>query len=114
MSRARADQYAERVNLAAGLLASGLDVPDAMRRLAKRLGVSERQSRRYVEEARDFGRVDVPPRCIAFTTRVPEALIGRLKGHAKRSGRTLSSIVAQAVEEFLDKMGTGPRGGRGR
>ncbi len=114
MRRARADQYAVRVNVAAGLLATGLDVPEAMRRLAKRFGISERQARRYVEQARDLGEVEVPPRCSVFTTRIPQELIQRLKDYAKRSGHTLSSIVSQAVEEFLDRIRAGPRGGRGR
>ena len=114
MQRARADQYAVRVNVAAKLLATGLDVPEAMRRLAKRFGISERQARRYVEQARDLGEVDVPPRCSVFTTRLPQELIERLKGYAKRSGHTLSSIVSQAVREFLDQIRAGPRRGRGR
>ena len=114
MPRARADQYAARVNVAADLLATGLDVPEAMRRLAKRFKISERQARRYVEQARDLGEVDVPPRFNVFTTRLPQELIERLKGYARRSGHTLSSIVSQAVQEFLDRIRAGPRGGRGR
>ncbi len=114
MPRARADQYAVRVNVAADLLATGLDMPKAMRRLAKRFGISERQARRYVEQARDLGEVDVPPRCSVFTTRIPQELIERLKDYAKRSGQTLSSIVSQAVGDFLDQVRAGPRRGRGR
>ncbi len=112
MQRARADQYAARVNVAVDLLATGLEVPKAMRRLAKRFGISERQARRYVEQARDLGRVDVPARSGVFTTRLPHDLIERLRGYARRSGHTLSSIVSQAVEEFLDRIRAGPRRGR--
>ena len=114
MKRARADQYAERVNVAADLLATGLEVPEAMRKVAKRFRISKRQARRYVEQARDHGRVDVPARFCVFTTRLPQGLIERLKGYARRSGYTLSSIVTQAIEEFLDRIRAGPRGGRGR
>ena len=47
--RARADQVAKRVNTATELLASGMDVIEATRDLARRHRLSERQARRYVE-----------------------------------------------------------------
>ena len=114
MQRARADQYAVRVNTAADLLDAGLDVPEAMRRLAKRYKISERQARRYVEQARDLGTLDVPPLTSMFTTRLSHELLTRLRGYANRSGHSLTSVVSQAVEEFLDRIRAGPRGGRGR
>jgi hypothetical protein len=110
--RARADQRAQRVNAAAELLASGMDVPGAVRALARRFRLSERQARRYVERARSEGAVAVPQSTVVFTVRLPEGVVGRLRGYARSSGRTLSSLVAQAVGEFLDRMHAGPRGGR--
>ena len=48
--RAYADEYAVRVNRAAGLLV-GLSPADAVRGLQAEFGLSERQARRYVNEA---------------------------------------------------------------
>jgi len=36
-----------------------------------------------------------------FTVKLPVPLIGRVRAHAGASGRTLSAVVAQALEEFL-------------
>lgn len=110
--RARADQRAQRVNVAAELLASGEDVAGAVRALARRFHLSERQARRYVQRAQSAGVVAVPQRGVVFTVRLPESVVSRLRGYARSSGRTLSSLVAQAVGEFLDRMHAGPRGGR--
>lgn len=110
--RARADQRAQRVNAAADLLASGRDVVGATRTLARRFRLSERQARRYVERAQSEGVVAVPQPSVVFTVRLPEGVVSRLRGYARASGRTLSSLVAQAVSEFLDRMRAGPRGGR--
>ena len=110
--RARADQRAQRVNAAAAALASGEDVAGAVRALARRFHLSERQARRYVERAQAEGVVVVPQPSVVFTVRVPEGVVNRLRGYARASGRTLSSLVAQAISEFLDRMGAGPRGGR--
>ena len=114
MTRARSDQYAARVNQAADLLESGLDVPEAMRKLADQHGISERQARRYAEQARESGRVEVPSRSTPITTCLPEDLIERLRYHGKRNRRTLSSIITQALEEFLSRIRADPRRGRGK
>ncbi len=110
--RARRDEYALRINVAVQLLASGLSVPKAIRELAAQQGISHRQARRYVEQARDRGTVDVPDPQQVFTVKLSRILVRRLKDYAQPKQRTLSSIVAQAVEEFLDKEHAGPRGGR--
>jgi hypothetical protein len=110
--RARAAQYATRVNAASDLLAAGLDVLQAARQLAQRHRVSERQARRYVEQARHGGKVAVPAITRVFTIKLPVNLIRRLRAYAKVSQRTLSSLVSEALEEFLRRMRAGPRGGR--
>lgn len=109
--RARAAQYATRVNAAADLLAAGLDVSRAARQLAGHHRVSARQARRYVEQARDGGKVAIPAATQVFTVKLPLVLIRRLREYARVSQRTLSSLVAQALEEFLRRMRAGPRGG---
>ncbi len=110
--RARADERAIRVNAAAELLSVGVAVVTASRDLARRFRLSERQARRYVEHARLVGPVAVPEPTSVFTVRLPDGLIRRVRDYAHGSGRTLSSIVAQALDESLSRARAGPRGGR--
>jgi DNA-binding transcriptional regulator LsrR (DeoR family) len=105
-SRARADQRARRINAAAELLAAGLGVAEAARQLAPRFALSERQARRYVEQARERGQVAVPEPTVAFSVKLPAGLVDRLRGLARTSGRTLSSLVAQAIDELLERWRT--------
>jgi hypothetical protein len=98
--RAGAAEHAEHVNEAAGLLESGIPAAEAARVLAGRLGCSGRQARRYVAAAGESGRVAVPDE---GTVRLPLRLAAAVREHARASGRTISSVVAQAVEEFLGR-----------
>lgn len=107
MPRARSDQVARRINAAGKLLARGPDVPEVARRLAQRYGLSERQARRYVEQARDGGEVEVPKPKAVFTVKLPLDLVRRVRNQAKRTGQTISAVVAQALREFLDRVGAG-------
>ncbi len=109
--RARAEQRAQRVNAAARLLDAGVEVAEAARQLARRFGVSERQARRYAEQAGEQGRVAVPEPSVVFTVRLPAPLVDRLRAQARSSGRTLSSLVAQAVAELLERLRAGRAGG---
>ena len=99
--RARAGEYAQRVNAAAELVAAGVGVADAARVLAVRFGLSERQARRYVERAAAGGPVEVPAASEVFTVRLPAELVARVRARAKASGGTISALVAQALTEFL-------------
>jgi hypothetical protein len=101
--RAGGDEYAARVNAAAELVATGSSVADAARVLARRFGLSERQARRYVERAATGGPVEAPPATTVFTVKLPVRLVARVRAHATGSGRTISSVVAQALEEFLSR-----------
>src|SRR5260370_13260486 len=94
-------EYAERVNAAAGLVAAGGSVAEAARVLAGRFGCSERQARRYVEVAARSGAVLVPEPTTVFTVKVPARLAHRARRHAQVAGRSISAVVAQALEEFL-------------
>lgn len=71
--------------------------------LARRLGCSPRQARRYVSQAAASGRVPVPEEDTVFTVRVPVRLASAVREHARASGRTISSVAAQALEEFLSR-----------
>lgn len=100
-----------RVNAAAEALAGGASVAEAVRELADRFGVSQRQARRYVERAAADGPVVVPAATSTFTVKLPVALAVRVREHAAGSGRTISSVVAQALEEFLSRRGRERRRG---
>jgi len=97
--RAGAAEHAEHVNAAAGMLEAGTPAAEAARVLAGRLGCSQRQARRYVSQAAGSG--PVPEAGGVFTVRLPARLAAAVREHARASGRTVSSVAAQALEEFL-------------
>lgn len=109
--RARADQYAQRINAATELLAADVGPGEAARQLARRYRLSQRQAWRYVEQARDQGVVEVPKPKVVFTVKLPTDLVRRVRQHSKHSEQTLSALVAQALGEFLDRFGARPRDG---
>ena len=99
--RAGAAEHAAHVNEAAVLLEAGTAAAEAARVLAGRLGCSQRQARRYVSQAAAGGRVPVPEEGTVFTVRLPVRLAAAVREHARASGRTVSAVAAQALEEFL-------------
>ncbi len=101
--RAGGEEYAARVNAAAELLAAGVGVAEAAGQLAGRFGLSQRQARRYVDRAATGGPVRVPQATTVFTVKLPVPLVARVRAHAAASGRTISSLVTQALEEFLSR-----------
>jgi hypothetical protein len=64
-----------------------------------------------VEKAQKVGTVDVPGPKLVFTVKLPEDIVQRIREYALSSQRTLSSIVTQALEEFLSSARSGPKGG---
>jgi hypothetical protein len=109
--RAGAAEHAAHVNEAAVLLEAGTAASEAVRLLAGRLGCSQRQARRYVALAAGGGRVPVPEEAAVFTVRLPVRLAAAVREHARASGRTISSVAVQALEEFLHR-GHGDRRSR--
>jgi hypothetical protein len=99
--RVRAGEQADRINAAADLADAGVPVAEAARVLAARFGCSVRQARRYVGRAAAGGPVAVPERAVVFTVKLPGRLAAAVRAHAGASGRTISAVVAQALEEFL-------------
>ena len=99
--RAGAGQHADRINAAAELAEAGVPAAEAARVLAGRFGCSVRQARRYVDQAAASGRVAVPEPGVVFTVKLPGRLAAAVREHARVSGRTISAVVAQALEEFL-------------
>jgi predicted HicB family RNase H-like nuclease len=105
LRRAYADEFAVRVNRAVVLLAD-LVPADAVRGLQAEFDLSERQARRYVNEAlaRPDGVV-VPERSVVFTVRLAPSLIGGLRERARADGLSLSAATAAAVAGYLDHAG---------
>ena len=101
--RARAGEYAERVNAAAELAEAGIPAAEAARSLAGRFGCSVRQARRYVERAAQSGRVAAPEATTVFTVKLPVVLVARVRQHAREAGVTISAVVAQALQEFFSR-----------
>ena len=109
--RAAGGEHAGRVNAAAALAEAGVPAAEAARVLAGRFGCSVRQARRYVDQAAASGRVPVPEPGVVFTVKLPGRLVAAVREHARASGRTISAVVAQALEEFLARA-RGERPGR--
>ena len=101
--RASAAEHASHVNAAASLLEAGVPAAEAARVLAGRLACSQRQARRYLASAAESGRVEVPGEGTVFTVRLPVRLAAAVREHARTSGRTISSVAVQALEEFLSR-----------
>ena len=99
--RAGGAERAERINAAAELAGAGVPAAEAARVLAGRFGCSPRQARRYADQAAASGRVAVPEPAAVFTVKLPVRLAAAVREHATASGRTISAVVAQALEEFL-------------
>jgi hypothetical protein len=99
--RADSAGHAARVNAAAALAGAGVPPAEAARMLAARFTVSARQARRYVDQAAAVGQLPVPEPGVVFTVKLPGRLAAAVREHARESGRTISAVVAQALEEFL-------------
>jgi predicted HicB family RNase H-like nuclease len=99
--RSPSAEYATRVNAAAELLDAGVPVAEAARVLAARFGCSIRQGRRYAERAAEGGRVAAVQATTVFTVKLPPALVDRVRAEAAAAGSTISTLVAQALTEFL-------------
>jgi hypothetical protein len=109
--RALASQYAQRVNQALALL-DRLAVPAVLRTLVRRYQVSLRQARRYIDVAQQHPRgVPVPEPTMVFTVKLPVGLIRRVRARARTTGTSLSGLVTRALEDWLERVRPGPRGG---
>lgn len=93
-------EHAARVNAAVALAAAGTAPAQAARELADRYGVSVRQARRYVDAAA-HGPVEIPERAVAFTVKLPQGLVGRVRAYAAEHRLAISAVVAAALVEFL-------------
>ena len=102
MSRASKVERTRRLNAAVAALREYGATAAAARALAAEYGISRRQAYRYVQEAEGLdAELPVPDRTMAFTVKLPTRLISALRQHARRTGRTLSDVAAEALRRFL-------------
>jgi hypothetical protein len=70
--------------------------------MMRRFRISRRQAYRYVQRAEEARQpMEIPAQKVVFTVKLPEKLAKRIRRFADSSGRTLSAVVAQALEAFL-------------
>ena len=108
MPRASGSQKAERLNRARDLLRHVDQLSEAVERLARDCSISSRQAYRYLAQAQRL-REPVPPQetKLAFTVKLPQSLIQRVRMYAAAKGLSISDVVSRALLALL------PRG-RGR
>jgi len=108
MPRANDTQKAERLNQARDLL-HHMQLPEAAAELARTCSISQRQAYRYLEQAQHLKKpVPVGDTKLAFTVKLSQTLVDRLRTYATSTGLTLSDIVSRAVLMFLSR---GPKRG---
>src|SRR5215831_9333118 len=104
MDRASNVERAERLNHARGLLQRCEHLPDAVDRMVIDCSVSPRQAYRYLQQARRLKQdVPVTDSKIAFTVKLSEKLVERLRCYATTKGLSLSDIVSRALEALLTR-----------
>lgn len=100
--RSNETEHAKRVNAAIALLKEHAFRAEAVRAMMRRFKISKRQAYRYVQRAQVAHKpIEVPEQKVVFTVKLPEGLAARIRRFADSSGRTLSVVVAQALEAFL-------------
>jgi predicted DNA-binding transcriptional regulator YafY len=108
MPRASGSQKAERLNRARDLLRHADPLSDAVERLAQDCSISPRQAYRYFEQAQRLKEpIPLQETKLAFTVKLPNSLIQRVRAYATAKGLSISEVVSRALLALL------PRG-RGR
>ena len=95
-------EKARHLNTARGLLERQVALPEAVRRLAGKFGLSERQAYRYLEEASQLDQaVEVPEATVPITMKLPPRTVELLRKYARSTGLTIGAIVSGALNAFL-------------
>jgi len=104
-------ERAQRINTALSLIREHSTISKAADAMRERYGISKRQAYRYISEANKIGdEMPIPDQKIAFTVKLSQSLIQALREYARKSGKSLSEIVTQSLEAFLQN-GRGQRSG---
>ncbi len=102
-------ERAQRINAALSLIKKHSTVSKAADAMTEKYGISKRQAYRYLHDASKIGaEIPIPDQKIAFTVKLSQSLIQGLREYAKKSGQSLSEIVTQSLEGFLQN-GRGQR-----
>jgi predicted DNA-binding transcriptional regulator YafY len=102
-------ERAQRINTALSLIKKLDTVSKAADAMTEEYGISKRQAYRYIHDANKIGaEIPIPDQKIAFTVKLSQSLIRGLREYAKQSGQSLSEIVTQSLEVFLQN-GRGQR-----
>ena len=105
-------ERAQRINTALSLMKKHNNVAKAADAMTEKYGISKRQAYRYIHEAGKIGaELPIPDQKIAFTVKISQSLIQTLREYAKKSGKSLSQIVTQSLEGFLQN-GRGQQSGK--
>ena len=108
MGRASDAQKAERLNRARDLLRESKPLPEAVEQLSRECSISARQAYRYLQHAPRLKQpVPVSEPKVAFTVKLSQRVIQRVRAYAAATGLSLSDVVSRALLALL------PRG-RGR
>ena len=105
MTRSTKADKARQLNAAYGMLQGGVALPEAMQRLSREFGLSERQAYRYLEEAAHLDRpVEVSEVTVPMTLKLPAGTARLLRAYARSSGLTIGAIVTRALAAFLSTL----------
>jgi hypothetical protein len=100
--RARGEEFADRVNCAAELLALGSRPAAVRKALEVRFSLSARQALRYVRAAQASpGGVAVPEATATFTVRLPVSVIAAARAGAAGSSDGIGALTAAALRSHL-------------
>ena len=102
MARSTKADKARQLNAAHAMLQRNIPLPEAVQRLSREFGLSERQAYRYLKEASRLDRpVEVCEATVPITLKLPAGTARLLRAYARRSGLTIGAVVTRALAAFL-------------
>src|ERR1700674_148113 len=102
MDRASAAVKAERLNHSRELMERFDHLPDAVAQMVQDRSVSPRQAYRYLQQARRLKQpVPIGDTKVAFTVKLSQELVRRVRSCANTTGVSLSEIVSRALLAVL-------------
>jgi hypothetical protein len=102
MRRSTKADKARQLNAAYSMLQRNIALSEAMQRLSREFGLSERQANRYLKEATYLDRpVEVSEATVPITLKLPVRTARLLRAYARSSGLTIGAIVTRALAVFL-------------
>src|SRR3989442_11859521 len=102
MDRASAIEKAQRLSQARQLLHRFDNLPGAVEQMVQDCGVSPRQAYSYLQQARRLKQpVPIGDTKVAFTVKLSQELIRRMRSFANTTGLSLREIVSGALLAVL-------------